>query len=66
MADRVKYVLDESDLLADDEETDRGRAFWNDRRLSRLSRVKSDYDPGNVFRFNHNITPAPMRLQEVA
>ncbi|MGC4897154.1 FAD-binding oxidoreductase [Micromonospora sp. DT31] len=45
-------------LLTDDEETDRVRAFWNDDRLDRLARVKAQYDPQNRFRFNHNIPPA--------
>lgn len=44
-------------LVTDDEATDRVRAFWNDARLSRLAKVKAQYDPENVFRFNHNIKP---------
>lgn len=45
-------------LVSDDEDTDRVRAFWSERRLERLARVKAEYDPGNLFRFNHNILPA--------
>ena len=45
-------------LLTEDEETDRVRAFWNDDRLRRLGTVKAQYDPDNRFRFNHNIEPA--------
>lgn len=45
-------------LVTEDEETDRVRAFWNDARLTRLATVKSEFDPDNRFRFNHNIAPA--------
>lgn len=44
-------------LLTDDEDTDRVRAFWDDGRLGRLSKVKAVFDPDNVFRFNHNVKP---------
>jgi FAD/FMN-containing dehydrogenase len=44
-------------LVTDDEDVDRVRAFWTDSRLERLARLKAQYDPGNVFRFNHNIAP---------
>lgn len=45
-------------LVTDDEETDRVSAFWSGTRMERLAAVKAAYDPENVFRFNHNITPA--------
>ncbi len=45
-------------LVTDDDGVDRVRGFWNDERLGRLARVKARYDPGNTFRFNHNIKPA--------
>jgi hypothetical protein len=41
-------------LVGDDEDTDRVRAFWD---TERLARVKAACDPANLFRFNHNITP---------
>jgi FAD/FMN-containing dehydrogenase len=46
-------------LVSDDEDVDRVRAFWNGQRLERLGRIKAEYDPDNLFRFNHNIEPGP-------
>ena len=34
------------------------RAMYPAQTLERLRRVKKQFDPGNVFRQNHNITPA--------
>lgn len=41
-----------------DETDERVRASFGPERYGRLARVKRRYDPDNVFRFNHNITPA--------
>ncbi|MFJ3672542.1 FAD-binding protein [Streptomyces sp. NPDC090106] len=47
-------------FLSPDEATDiEGvRAVYGAERYDRLAAVKKRYDPANVFRFNHNITPA--------
>lgn len=47
-------------FLSPDEATDvEGmRAVYGAERFDRLAAVKKRYDPANVFRFNHNITPA--------
>ena len=42
----------------DDEGTDRVRAAYGGN-YDRLVRVKERYDPGNLFRSNRNVTPAP-------
>mgnify|MGYP001341666856 CR=1 FL=1 len=38
-------------------EGDDVRTAYGDARLSRLAGIKARYDPGNLFRFNQNITP---------
>lgn len=47
-------------FLSPDEATDPEgvRAVYGAERFDRLAEVKRRYDPANVFRFNHNVTPA--------
>ena len=40
-----------------DETIERNRLAFGTERFARLSRIKSRYDPGNLFRFNQNIAP---------
>jgi FAD/FMN-containing dehydrogenase len=44
---------------APDEPIERVRAAFGDTNFERLSQLKRRYDPHNLFRFNHNIPPAP-------
>jgi FAD/FMN-containing dehydrogenase len=50
-------------FLSADEATDPEKvsAVYGAERYQRLSTVKRTYDPGNMFRMNHNIAPAPLR-----
>ncbi|MFJ5035795.1 FAD-binding protein [Streptomyces sp. NPDC088560] len=47
-------------FLSADEATDPEgvRAVYGPERFDRLAAVKKRYDPANIFRFNHNVTPA--------
>ena len=44
-----------------EEGDERIRAAYPPATWERLTQVKAEYDPGNVFRVNQNITPAPAR-----
>jgi FAD/FMN-containing dehydrogenase len=44
--------------LLDPDERDRVRAAYGPN-YDRLAGIKAKYDPGNLFRMNHNIEPAP-------
>ena len=45
-------------FMTEDEVSDPARQAYEPELLSRLQRVKAQYDPENVFRSNKNITPA--------
>lgn len=42
----------------------RVRAGYGDENYTRLANVKADYDPDNVFRFNHNVVPVRSQAQD--
>jgi FAD/FMN-containing dehydrogenase len=44
--------------MAADEPIERVRAVYGSDKFERLRQIKRRYDPGNVFRFNHNIPPS--------
>jgi FAD/FMN-containing dehydrogenase len=45
---------------------DRLREAYRGGALERLAAIKAAYDPGNLFRVNRNIAPAPARTPVAA
>jgi hypothetical protein len=57
LLDRVRAGRRWLNYLDDDDVGDAVRAAYGPN-CERLSRIKRDYDPDNVFHLNHNIEPA--------
>ena len=54
LANGAAYV----NYLEEDAKREQIRAAYGDKKFSRLTALKSQYDPTNLFRFNQNIPPA--------